>query len=232
MIEIRKSDDRGITNFGWLHSRHSFSFGHYYDPRHTGYGSLLVINDDQVQPGQGFGTHGHRDMEIISYVLDGELAHKDSMGNGSVLRRGDVQRMSAGTGMRHSEFNHSKTHPVHFLQIWLQPSTIGIAPGYEERHFEASRERGRLQLIASPSGDEGSLRIHQNVRLYAVLLDSSDAVRYQLAADRRAYVHVARGSVTLNGVPLSAGDGAKIEQESEISLSNPDVAEVLLFDLP
>ncbi len=232
MIDIRKSDDRGIANFGWLLSRHSFSFGHYYDPRHTGYGPLLVINDDQVQAGQGFGTHGHRDMEIISYVLDGELAHKDSMGNGSVLRRGDVQRMSAGTGVRHSEFNHSTVHPVHFLQIWIEPAEAGIAPGYEEKHFDAAAKRGRLRLIASPDGADGSLRIHQDARLYASLLDADTAVEHALAQGRRAYVHVARGRITVNGVRLSAGDAAKVEQEASVVLGEAEAAEVLLFDLP
>ncbi len=232
MIDIRKSDDRGIANFGWLYSRHTFSFGHYYDPRHTGYGPLLVINDDQVQPGQGFGTHGHRDMEIISYVLDGELAHKDSMGNGSVLRHGDVQRMSAGTGVRHSEFNHSATQPVHFLQIWIAPAQEGIAPGYEEKHFDAAAKRGRLRLIASPDGEDGSVRIHQDARLYASLLDADAPVEHALAPGRRAYVHVARGSVSVNGIRLSGGDAAKVEQEASVILGDAEAAEVLLFDLP
>ncbi len=232
MMEIRKSDDRGLANFGWLVSRHTFSFGHYYDPRHTGYGPLLVINDDRVQAGQGFGTHGHRDMEIISYVLDGELAHKDSMGNGSVLRPGDVQRMSAGTGVRHSEFNHSQTRPVHFLQIWIQPAVTGIAPGYEETHFDADAKRGQLRLIASPDGLDGSVSIHQDARLYATLLDADQAVSHPLAAGRRAYVHVARGAVTVNGIALSGGDAVKVEQEAAVVLSDAEAAEVLLFDLP
>ncbi len=232
MIEIRKSEDRGVANFGWLYSQHTFSFGHYYDPRHTGFGPLLVINDDQVQPGRGFDTHGHRDMEIISYVLDGELAHKDSMGNGSVIRPGDVQRMSAGTGVRHSEFNHSATQKVHFLQIWIAPSVQGIAPGYEEKHFDDASKRGRLRLIASPDGSEGSVLIHQDARLYASLLDGAEQVSHALDAQRRAYVHVVRGAVTVNGHQLSGGDAMKIEQESSVTLTGGEAAEVLLFDLP
>jgi redox-sensitive bicupin YhaK (pirin superfamily) len=232
MINLRKSDDRGIANFGWLNSRHSFSFGHYYDPQHTGYGPLLVINDDQVEPGRGFDTHGHRDMEIISYVLEGELAHKDSMGNGSVIRPGDVQRMSAGTGVRHSEFNHSPTQPVHFLQIWIAPSVQGIAPGYEEKHFDAASKRGQLRLIASPDGSEGSVRIHQDAQIYAALLDDAEQVQHVMAPGRRAYVHVARGAVSVNGVALAAGDAAKLDDETMITLNHGDAAEVLLFDLP
>ena len=232
MIEIRKSEDRGIANFGWLSSRHTFSFGHYYDPRHTGYGPLLVINDDQVQPGRGFDTHGHRDMEIISYVLEGELAHKDSMGNGSVIRPGDVQRMSAGTGVLHSEFNHSSTQKVHFLQIWIAPSAQGIAPGYEEKHFDAASKRGCLRLVASPDGSEGSVRIHQDARLYASMLDGAEQATHALAPQRRAYVHVARGAVTVNGHRLQGGDAIKLEQEAAVTLTDGDAAEVLLFDLP
>ncbi len=232
MINLRKSEQRGIADFGWLQSRHSFSFGHYYDPEHTGYGPLLVINDDRVQPGRGFDTHGHRDMEIISYVLDGELAHKDSMGNGSVIRPGDVQRMSAGTGVRHSEFNHSPTQSVHFLQIWIAPAVQGIAPGYEEKHFDTASKRGQLRLIASADGSEDSLRIHQDARIYASLLDGAEQVQHALAPGRRAYVHVARGAVRVNGVALAAGDAAKLEDEAAITLTDGDAAEVLLFDLP
>lgn len=232
MINIRKNEDRGIVDLGWLQSRHSFSFGNYYDPLHTGYGPLLVLNDDQVRPGQGFGRHGHRDMEIISYVLDGELAHQDSMGNGSVLRPGDVQRMSAGTGVQHSEFNHSATRPVHFLQIWIAPAANGIAPGYEERHFDADSKRGRLRLIASPDGADGSVPIHQDARMYASLLDADKPLAHTLAPGRRAYVHVARGAISVNGIRLSAGDAAKIEQETAIVLSDAEAAEVLLLDLP
>ncbi len=232
MIEIRKADDRGIANFGWLDSRHSFSFGSYYDPRHTGFGPLLVINDDRVQPARGFGTHGHRDMEIISYVLEGELAHKDSMGNGSVLRYGDVQRMSAGTGVMHSEFNNSPNQLVHFLQIWIQPALQGIAPGYEEKHFDTDSKRGRLRLIASPDGAEGSVTIHQDARLYASLLNGDDAVTHTLAPGRRAYVHLIRGAADVNGTRLHTGDALKLEGETSVQVSGADAAELLLFDLP
>ncbi len=232
MIEIRKSDERGIANFGWLDSRHSFSFGSYYDPRHTGFGPLLVINDDKVQPGRGFGTHGHRDMEIISYVLEGELAHKDSMGNGSVLRYGDVQRMSAGTGVMHSEFNHSSSEQVHFLQIWIEPAVHGIPPGYEEKHFDTESKRGKLRLLASPDGAEGSVTIHQDARMYASLLNGDDAVSHALAAGRRAYVHLIRGSLEVNGTRLQAGDALKIEDEPRIEIASAKAAEFLLFDLP
>ena len=232
MIEIRKSEDRGIANFGWLYSRHTFSFGSYYDPRHTGFGPLLVINDDQVLPGRGFDTHGHRDMEIISYVLEGELAHKDSMGNGSVIRPGDVQRMSAGTGILHSEFNHSSTQKVHFLQIWIAPSSQGISPGYEEKHFDAASKRGQLRLIASPDGSDGSVLIHQDARVYASLLNGTEQATHALVPQRRAYVHVVRGAVTVNGQRLSGGDALKLEQESAVMLANGEAAEVLLFDLP
>ena len=232
MIDIRKSSDRGLANLGWLNSHHSFSFGHYYDPAHTGFGPLLVINEDRVKPGMGFGTHGHRDMEIISYVLEGELAHKDSMGNGSVLRYGDVQRMSAGTGVMHSEFNHSESNEVHFLQIWIQPSAKGIAPGYEEKHFDAASKRGRLRLIASPDGAEGSVRIHQEARLYVSILGDGDTLVHALAPGRSAYLHLIRGELEVNGVRLSGGDALKIREHSEVRLSDARDAEVLLFDLP
>lgn len=232
MIELRKSDDRGIANFGWLYSRHSFSFGHYYDPRHTGFGPLLVINEDEVQPARGFGTHGHRDMEIISYVLEGELAHKDSMGNSSVLRYGDVQRMSAGTGVTHSEFNHSEAAGVHFLQIWIEPSTKGIAPGYEEKHFDAISKRNRLRLVASPDGSNGSVVIHQDARMYASLLDKDAQITHVLQPGRRAYLHLIRGALSVNGERLQGGDAAKIEGESLITIGDAEAAEFLLFDLP
>lgn len=231
-FEIRKSDDRGVADFGWLQSRHSFSFGHYYDPLHTGFGPLLVINDDRVQPSRGFGTHGHRDMEIISYVLEGELAHQDSMGNGSVIRPGDIQRMSAGTGVMHSEFNHSTSELVHFLQIWIEPSVQGLPPSYEEKHFAPESKRGRLRLLASPDGSDGSITIHQDARLYATLLNGEEHASLGLQPGRRAYVHVARGSVVVNGTRLGAGDAAKIEQAEAIELSLGEAAEVLLFDLP
>ncbi|MGH8810171.1 MAG: pirin family protein, partial [Noviherbaspirillum sp.] len=195
MMQLRKSDERGLADFGWLHSQHSFSFGHYYDPQHTGFGPLLVINEDRVQPGRGFGAHGHQNMEIISYVLDGALEHKDSMGNGSVLRYGDVQRMSAGTGVRHSEYNPSPTEPVHFLQIWIEPNVVDNAPGYEEKHFDAASKKGCLRLIASPDGRDGSVSIQQDATIYASILNGDDRVEHRLVAGRNGYVHVARGSV-------------------------------------
>jgi redox-sensitive bicupin YhaK (pirin superfamily) len=232
MLEVRKANERGYADHGWLRSFHSFSFADYYDPRHTGFGPLLVINEDRVQPGKGFGTHGHRDMEIVSYVLEGALEHKDSLGNGSVIRPGDVQRMSAGTGVRHSEFNPSPREPVHFLQIWIQPDVTGIPPGYEEKHFDAASKRGRLRLVASPDGREGSVRIHQDARVYATLLDGAEQVVHALAPGRRSYVHVARGAVTANGERLAAGDALKATGVGEIVLERGDGAEVLLFDLP
>ncbi len=231
MIVVRKAQDRGHANHGWLDSYHTFSFADYYDPQEMGYGALRVINEDRVAPGKGFGTHPHRDMEIISYVLEGALAHKDSMGTGSVIRPGDVQRMSAGTGVLHSEFNPSPQEPVHFLQIWIEPNAYGVAPSYEQRSFSGDQKQGRLRLIASPDGAEGSVKIHQDARVYAAVLDDGDAVNYALAQDRRAYVHVARGAVQLNGTALSAGDGAKISGEQELRLSGGNAAEVLLFDL-
>ncbi len=232
MLEVRKADDRGIANFGWLDSRHTFSFGHYHDPRHMGFGPLLVINEDKVTPAKGFGTHGHRDMEIISYVLDGELAHKDSMGNGSVLRYGDVQRMSAGTGVMHSEFNHSSDKPVHFLQIWIQPSVQGIPPSYEEKHFDTSSKAGKLRLIASPDGDQGSVTIHQDAKLYASILQQSQEITHTLAEGRSAYLHLIKGKVTVNGTHLYTGDALKIQAETQITINEAEDAELLLFDLP
>ena len=232
MMEVRRSEERGAAHHGWLQSKHSFSFADYWDPRHTGFGPLLVINEDRVAPGAGFGTHGHRDMEIISYVLEGALEHKDNLGTGSVLRPGDVQRMSAGTGVRHSEFNGSQEEPVHFLQIWIQPEAKGIEPGYEERHYEPAEKRGRLRPIASRDGREASLRIHQDAVVYASLLDGADAVDHPLAAGRLAYVHVVRGAVDVNGVPLQTGDAVKIGAEERVRLANARDAEILLFDLP
>lgn len=232
MIELRKSEDRGLANFGWLHSQHTFSFGHYYDPRHTGFGPLLVINEDRVQAGKGFGNHGHRDMEIISYVLDGELAHKDSMGNGSVLRYGDVQRMSAGTGVMHSEFNNSPDKVVHFLQIWIEPSIKDIQPGYEEKHFDVASKQGRLRLIASPDGSDGSVTIHQDARLYASLLDDNASITHALHPGRSAYLHLIRGQLTVNGQRLGTGDALKITGEQMITADQAEAAELLLFDLP
>jgi redox-sensitive bicupin YhaK (pirin superfamily) len=231
MIELRKATARGHANHGWLDSYHSFSFADYHDPRHMGYASLRVINEDTVQPGQGFGTHGHRDMEIITYILEGALEHKDSMGNGSVIRPGDVQRMSAGTGVTHSEFNHSRDDLVHFLQIWILPAVTGIAPGYEEKYFDAASKRCRLRLIASDDGRDGSVKIHQDAAVYAALLDGDERVTHALAAGRKAYVHVARGNVTVNGQALVAGDAAKISGEAAVAMTDGKNAEVLLFDL-
>lgn len=232
MIEIRKSDERGLANHGWLKSFHSFSFAEYYDPQHMGFGPLRVINEDRVYPDRGFGTHGHKDMEIISYVLDGSLAHKDSMGNGSSLRYGDVQRMSAGTGVQHSEFNHSAAEPVHFLQIWIEPNVKGIAPSYEEKHFDIASKQGQLRLIASPDGRDGSVLIHQDAVIYATILNGDDEVKYELATERLAYVHVIRGRVVVNGTELAGGDALKISRERALTLSKAESAEVLLFDLP
>ena len=231
MLTLRKNTDRGHADHGWLNSWHTFSFAGYHDPQHMGFSDLRVINDDRVQPGQGFGTHGHRDMEIITYVLDGALEHKDSMGNGSVIRPGDVQRMSAGKGVRHSEFNASQSAPVHLLQIWIEPNLTGIDPGYEEKHFSDDEKRGRLRLIASPDGRDGSVKIHQNAQMYAALLDGADPVTHTPAAGRKTYVHVARGAVTVNGQSLNGGDGARIHDESRIVFSDAQKAEMLLFDL-
>ena len=232
MIQVRKSEDRGHANHGWLDSHHTFSFADYHDPAHVQFSVLRVINEDRVVPGEGFPAHGHRDMEIVSYVLEGGLEHKDSLGTGSVIRPGDVQRMSAGTGVRHSEFNASKSEPVHFLQIWILPKTNGIAPGYEQKHFPPDDLSGRLRLIASPDGRDGSVTIHQDALLYATKLDGTMNVSHTLAAGRRAYVHVARGSVVLNGTPLATGDGARIENETRLRLEQGRDAEVLVFDLP
>ena len=232
MNEIRRSNERGLADHGWLKSFHTFSFADYYDPKHMGFGPLRVINEDRVQPGGGFGTHGHRDMEIISYVLDGELAHKDSMGNGSVIRPGDVQRMSAGTGVQHSEFNGSRERATHFLQIWIEPQYRGIEPGYEERHFTAADKRGRLRLIASPDRAEGSVLIHQDARVYAGLFTGQEQARLQLAPQRQAYVQVARGSITVNGARLAAGDALQVTQTDGVALEAGEDAEVLVFDLP
>jgi redox-sensitive bicupin YhaK (pirin superfamily) len=233
MLEIRKSDARGLADHGWLKSRHSFSFAEYHDQAHMGFGPLRVINEDRVAPGRGFGTHGHRDMEIISYVLDGALAHQDSMGNGSSLRYGDVQRMSAGTGVRHSEFNHSADAPVHFLQIWIMPNVQGSDPGYEEKHFDAASKRGQLRLIASADGREGSVRMQQDTSLYASILEAQDPpVQYALAPGRLAYVHLIRGRVSVNGTELMGGDALKISGEAAVTVTDADGAELLLFDLP
>ena len=228
---IRKAQDRGRAKFGWLDSRHSFSFGQYYDPRHMGFGPLRVINDDRVAPGGGFPTHPHRDMEIISYVLEGALEHKDSLGTGSVIRPGDVQRMSAGTGVRHSEFNASDEEPVHFLQIWIIPEREGVKPGYEQKTFDASEKRGRLRLMASRGGREGSVSLHQDADVYATLLEPGEKVSHVLGAGRGAWVQVASGSVAVNGERLETGDGMAINGAGDLSLESQTPAEVLLFDM-
>jgi quercetin 2,3-dioxygenase len=232
MNEIRRSSDRGYADHGWLKSFHTFAFADYFDPEHVEYGPLRVINEDRVQPGAGFGTHSHRDMEIISYVLEGELAHKDSMGNGSTIRPGDVQRMSAGSGVRHSEFNPSATEPVHFLQIWIRPRESGIEPSYEEKSFPAEEKRGRLRLIASPDRAEGSICINQDARVYAGLFDGNESAALPVGRDRRIYVHVARGRLNANGVGLGAGDALKVSQAAQLLLKSGHQAEVLVFDLP
>ncbi len=231
MLEVRRADDRGLASLGWLNSRHTFSFGHYYDPRHMGFGVLRVINEDRVQPGGGFDTHGHRDMEIISYVLDGALEHRDSMGNGSTIRPGDVQRMSAGTGVRHSEFNASSTDPVHFLQIWVLPEREGMAPSYEQRSFSDADKRGRLRLVASPDGRDGSVTVHQDIDLYATVLAPGDYVTHRLGFERQAWIQVARGAISADGEALRAGDGLAIAGANAITLDGDEDAEALLFDM-
>ncbi len=232
MIELRRSAERGYADHGWLKSFHSFSFAGYHDPRHMGFGPLRVINEDRVRAGSGFGRHGHRDMEIISYVLEGALAHEDSMGNGSAIVPGDVQRMSAGTGVQHSEFNHDKVGATHFLQIWIEPAQAGIQPSYEQKHFDAAAKRGRLRLIASPDGAEGSVKLHQDARVYAALLEGAERATHALAPGRRAYVHVARGALEVNGERLEAGDALKARDVAQVVLEKGAGAEVLLFDLP
>jgi quercetin 2,3-dioxygenase len=232
MNDIRRSNERGFADHGWLKSFHTFSFADYYDPKHVEFGPLRVINEDRVEAGAGFGTHGHRDMEIISYVLAGELAHKDSMGNGSVIKPGDVQRMSAGTGVRHSEFNPSSSNAVHFLQIWIQPAERNIEPSYEEKRFSPEEKRGRLRLIVSPDRAEGSLQIHQDARVYAGLFNGEERAQLEVARGRRIYLHVARGSLTANGTVLDAGDALRISDGSRLTLSQAHDAEVLVFDLP
>jgi redox-sensitive bicupin YhaK (pirin superfamily) len=231
MIQIRRNDERGHADHGWLDTRHTFSFADYYDPANMGFRALRVINEDRVAPAQGFGTHGHRDMEILSYVLEGGLAHKDSSGGGGVIRPGDVQRMSAGTGVMHSEYNASRTEPVHFLQIWIVPDRRGIAPGYEQKNFPPEQLQGRLRLIASPDAADGSVRIHQDARVYGSLLGKGDSVSHALASGRHAWVQVARGQVRLGDVTLSAGDGAAISDERAVTLTADAPSEVLLFDL-
>jgi redox-sensitive bicupin YhaK (pirin superfamily) len=230
MIDIRRAGERGLTRLPWLDSRHTFSFGEYYDPAHMGFRALRVINDDRIAPGGGFGTHPHRDMEIVTYVLDGALQHRDSLGNGSVIRPGEVQRMSAGTGIRHSEHNASQDEPVHLLQIWLLPAELGIDPGYEQRPLPA-RAHGGLALVGSPDGANGSVTIRQDVAIYAAQLDTGDRVVHPLASGRHAWLHVARGNANLNGEALHAGDGAAITGERQIAFAADGPAELLLFDL-
>nr|AQQ74856.1 hypothetical protein [uncultured bacterium] len=232
MKEIRRSDERGLADHGWLRSRHTFSFADYHDPEHVHFGPLRVINEDRVAPGAGFGTHSHRDMEIVSYVLEGALAHQDSTGSSSVIRPGDVQRMSAGRGVQHSEFNASKTEPVHFLQIWIIPNVVGIPPSYEEKHFTTGDRRGRLCLIASPDRAEGSVLMHQDARVYAGLFEGDEHARFEVSGGRQCYVHVARGALHVAGLHLEAGDGLEITDEEEIELRDGRAAEVLVFDLP
>jgi len=231
MLTLRKSQDRGHANHGWLDSFHSFSFAEYHDPRHMGFGPLRVINEDRIAPGTGFGAHGHRDMEIISYVLQGNLAHKDSMGNVKGIPPGDVQRMSAGTGVRHSEFNHAPNEVTHFLQIWIEPNQRGIEPGYEQKSFAPEEKRGRLRLVASPGGAQGSVLIHADASVYAGLFDGDEAAQLPIADGRKAYVHLVRGELEVNGQHLTAGDAAKLEAEASVRLANGNQAEVLVFDL-
>ncbi len=232
MITIRSAQDRGTENFGWLDSRHTFSFGNYYDSKYMGFADLRVINEDKVTPGQGFGTHEHRDMEIISYVLEGALEHKDSIGTGSVIRPGDVQRMSAGTGVQHSEFNASTTEPVHFLQIWILPEQKGIQPGYEQKTFSEAEKGGTLRLVGSRDGRDGSITIHQDVNFYAIALRESETVSYPLAEGRAVWLQVVRGVVQVNDQTLTAGDGAAVAQETQLTLQGAShESEVLLFDM-
>lgn len=232
MNDVRRSNERGHADHGWLESFHSFSFADYFDPQHVEFGPLRVINEDRVKAGAGFGTHSHRDMEIVSYVLAGELAHKDSMGNGSIIRPGDVQRMSAGSGVRHSEFNPSATQPVHFLQIWIQPSAQGIEPSYEEKRFSTAEKRGRLRLIASPDSADGSVLLHQDARIYAGLFTGDERAQLTVPAGRLVYVHVALGALKANGVALGAGDALRLTDARSVGLGDGRDAEVLVFDLP
>lgn len=232
MHRLRRAQDRGHANHGWLDSYHSFSFGGYYDPAHMGFSNLRVINEDRIAPAGGFPTHGHRDMEIVTYVLDGELEHKDSLGNGSVMRYGDVQRMSAGTGVRHSEFNPSQEKPLHLLQIWLEPNRTGVEPGYDQRYFDPAERRGKLALLVSPDGRDGSIASHQDALLFSTLLTDGEGVRHGLQPGRKAYVQIARGAAMVNGEQLRAGDAMALEGVSEVSLEANDQAEALLFDLP
>ena len=231
MLTLRQASERGAANHGWLKSFHTFSFANYWNPKEQGFSDLLVINDDRVAAGKGFGQHPHRDMEIFSYVLEGALEHKDTLGTGSVIRPGDVQLMSAGSGVAHSEFNHSQSRGVHFLQIWIVPNEVGAEPRYQQEHFSEAQKRGRLQLIISPDGAEGSLNVRQDARVYAGLFNGDESATLELAADRHAYIHVARGSVEINGQRFEEGDGARVRDERQIRVSQGDDAEVLVFDL-
>ncbi|GAB7532921.1 pirin family protein [Pseudomonas sp. 3A(2025)] len=231
MITLRKASERGAADHGWLNSHHTFSFASYYNPQEMGFSDLLVINDDRVQAGKGFGQHPHRDMEIFSYVLEGALEHKDTLGTGSVIRPGDVQLMSAGSGVAHSEFNHSHEEGVHFLQIWIVPNVGGATPNYQQQHFSAADKRGRLKLIIAPDGQDGALQVRQDAKVYAGLFDGDESAELTLDADRYAYVHVARGSLVLNGQALGPGDGVKVRDEQRLQLSQGVDAEVLVFDL-
>jgi quercetin 2,3-dioxygenase len=232
MITVRKAEDRGVADHGWLKSSHTFSFADYYDPAHMGVGNLRVINDDRIAPGTGFGTHAHRDMEIVSYVLEGELAHRDSMGNGTAIRPGEVQRMTAGTGVRHSEFNHAQGQTTHFLQIWLLPARAGLEPGYEQKEFGRADKQGRLRLVAAPDGREGAVTLHADASIRAGLFDGDEAAELALDPERLAYVHVAEGEVTLNGEHrLKAGDGVTLDGETRLALGEGRGAHVLVFDL-
>ena len=232
MIRPRPAASRGHANRGWLDTWHSFSFADYYDPAEMGWGPLRVINEDRIAPGRGFGTHGHRDMEIITWVLEGVLEHKDSLGNGAVIRPGELQRMSAGTGIMHSEFNPSPDAATHLLQIWIEPNRVGVTPGYEQKPLPATELRGRLRLVASPDGLEGSVTLHQDARVYVARIEAGERLAQALAPGRLAYVQVARGAITLDGLALEAGDGAKIADESRLTLTATSPAEILLFDLP
>ena len=232
MLTIRRSEERGLADHGWLKSRHSFSFADYYDPAHMGYSVLRVINEDRVQPAQGFGTHGHRDMEILSYVLEGQLGHRDSMGTGSVIVPGDVQRMSAGSGVTHSEMNPSATEPVHFLQIWIIPSVRAITPNYEQKHFGPAEKRGKLKLVASPDGADGSVLIHQDAKLYAGIFDGAERASYTANPGRSLYFHLAQGSLEVNDTSLSAGDAVMLDTPESLDIHGGTGADLLVFDLP
>jgi hypothetical protein len=231
MLTLRRAEDRGFADHGWLKSYHSFSFAEYHDPAHMGFGNLRVINEDRIAPGTGFGTHGHRDMEIVSYVVDGALAHRDNMGNGTTIVPGEVQRMSAGRGVMHSEYNHASNAVTHFLQIWIQPSRRGIDPGYEQKAFDTAAKRGRLRLVASADGREGSVTVHADAALYAGLFDGEESARLAIPADRLAYVHLVRGALRANGQALHTGDALKLDGEPQLLLDQGRDAEVLVFDL-